>query len=518
MAISSNGHNPPSSAESSEQFRRAPGLAVTVRNVVILRAVRDLLAAAAAAQLREAAIRSVEKAAAEAPTRPPGPRAIPPVELALLVLDVAAFAAGWLLAARPGGLGVLISSCGVFAAVAAGEGLYRFRLTLSTLDDVPELAVAAVLAAVAAWLSSVASGSAVAAGTWSTLGISVTGLLVGGRLAGYAALRRLRSTGHIAHPTLIVGNGQIGRRLAAGMATHPEYGLALAGVLDVQRTGARADLRPASAPATELSALAGARASGVRDVVFAFSSLPDTHLIRAVRACRQMNMRVWAVPRYFEMLGANRRARIETLWGVPLVLLRRWPLHSRTVIFKRACDVLVSAFFLLLLSPVLAGCAVAVRIEGGPGVIFRQVRIGQHGKPFVMYKFRSLRPRGNEGDCRWTIDGDAAVGRVGRFLRRSGLDELPQLVNILRGDMSLVGPRPERPYFAEEFARVIHRYTDRLRLVGGLTGWAQVNGLRGDTSIEDRISFDNYYIDNWSLWSDIKIILRTMPTLARRSS
>jgi len=159
---------------------------------------------------------------------------------------------------------------------------------------------------------------------------------------------------------------------------------------------------------------------------------------------------------------------------------------------------------------------VAVRIEGGRGIIFRQERIGRDGTRFMLLKFRSLRPV-NEDESRtnWNISHDDRLGPVGRILRATSLDELPQLFNILRGDMSLVGPRPERPYFVEEFGRQYRGYDARHRVPSGLTGWAQIHGLRGDTSIDMRARMDNFYIENWSLWLDVKIMLRTFISVVR---
>jgi lipopolysaccharide/colanic/teichoic acid biosynthesis glycosyltransferase len=162
-------------------------------------------------------------------------------------------------------------------------------------------------------------------------------------------------------------------------------------------------------------------------------------------------------------------------------------------------------------------CALAVLIESGRPVLFAQERIGMHGKPFRIYKLRSMKPVSEaEAATSWSIAGDPRIGRVGRFLRASSLDELPQLWNIIRGDMSLVGPRPERTGFAEKFAVDHERYWARHRVPPGLTGLAQVSGLRGNTSIADRARYDNYYIANWSLWLDLKIILLTTRELLRR--
>jgi lipopolysaccharide/colanic/teichoic acid biosynthesis glycosyltransferase len=172
-------------------------------------------------------------------------------------------------------------------------------------------------------------------------------------------------------------------------------------------------------------------------------------------------------------------------------------------------DIGLSALALLVLSPLLAVIAVAVRIEGGPGVLFRQIRVGRDGEPFELLKFRSIVATPAQGDTTWTVSHDR-IGPVGRLLRRTSMDELPQLLNILRGDMTLVGPRPERPHFVDRFSQDYPHYRYRHRVTSGLTGLAQVNGLRGNTSIEDRARFDNYYIDHWSLWMDVKVIARTI--------
>lgn len=178
-------------------------------------------------------------------------------------------------------------------------------------------------------------------------------------------------------------------------------------------------------------------------------------------------------------------------------------------VVKRSIDILGALIGLVLTLPVLLAVALAVRVEGGPGVIFRQQRVGMNGRIFTLYKLRSLKPVADEGDVRWNIDNDARLGRVGKFIRSTSLDELPQLMNVLVGDMSLVGPRPERPFFVDEFSASIPGYAQRHRVPVGLTGLAVVNGLRGDTSIPDRARVDNEYADTWSLWLDISIMLKT---------
>lgn len=192
------------------------------------------------------------------------------------------------------------------------------------------------------------------------------------------------------------------------------------------------------------------------------------------------------------------------------------PLDVRYPRSKMLLDRVVAALLLLLLAPVLIGVAAMCRLSDGPGVIFRQRRVGMGGHEFTLLKFRSLTPLGpDESATRWNVRGDARISRWGRFLRRSSLDELPQLVNVLRGEMSLVGPRPERPHFVAEFTRRYGDYPLRHRMPVGLTGLAQVRGLRGDTSITERASCDNHYIDNWSALLDLWIMLRTPLAMVR---
>ncbi|NJP69051.1 sugar transferase [Streptomyces spiramenti] len=232
--------------------------------------------------------------------------------------------------------------------------------------------------------------------------------------------------------------------------------------------------------------------------------------------CHRLGCTVWLVD-----VGPGRStgtaARPATdpaghLWGFACRRLDPPAATPGTVarIAKRCLDVTGAAALLLLTAPLLLGCAAAVRTVDGPGVLFRQQRIGQGGRPFVILKFRTLRPADDtEAATRWNVAGDNRMSGVGSTLRRTSLDELPQLWNVLRGDMSLVGPRPERPHFVSEFSRSHPGYARRHRMPAGLTGLAQVSGLRGDTSIEERARFDNHYIDTWSLWQDVSIMLRT---------
>jgi exopolysaccharide biosynthesis polyprenyl glycosylphosphotransferase len=209
---------------------------------------------------------------------------------------------------------------------------------------------------------------------------------------------------------------------------------------------------------------------------------------------------------------------VERIGGYPVVRLRPDPSSRPTWWIKRTLDMGLAAIGLVLLSPVLAVCALAILAESGRPVLFHQTRVGLDGIPFHIHKLRTLKPENEqESQTRWCIANDSRLGAVGRILRRTSLDEMPQLWNILRGEMSFVGPRPERPGFVETFSVEHARYWARHRVPTGLTGLAQVNGLRGDTSIADRARFDNYYIANWSVWLDVKILALTVREVVRGS-
>jgi lipopolysaccharide/colanic/teichoic acid biosynthesis glycosyltransferase len=222
----------------------------------------------------------------------------------------------------------------------------------------------------------------------------------------------------------------------------------------------------------------------------------------------------------------NERATVEHLGGLPLLWVE--PTNPKAWQFdvKYAIDRVVAATALLLAAPLLIATAVAVWASVGRPILYRQRRVGRDGREFDMLKFRSMKiatealeklplPALLPGTAPGGVEGLDRRTRVGRFIRRTAIDEVPQLLNVLRGEMSIVGPRPERPEFVEMFARDVHRYGERHRVKAGITGWAQVNGLRGKTSLADRVEWDNYYIDNWSLWLDLKIALATGVALVR---
>jgi exopolysaccharide biosynthesis polyprenyl glycosylphosphotransferase len=423
----------------------------------------------------------------------------------LLLVDVIAWSAAIAVAA---GLDVRqLVLLPVLVMLYQGAELYRARPSLSILDDAPRmagrvLAAAALTGAVAAAADRPLAGDLlVSAGLFIPIGVVL-------RAAAYAALRALRARGHLERRVLILGSGGVAERLAEVLLMHREYGLHPLGFLDsdpVPMHGER--IVPVLGSCEHLPWMI--EEFGVGSVVVAFGSDTEADLVEIIRTCDQADCELYVVPRLFELSHTGFAA--QELQGVPVVRLRRDIQRGVRWRLKRVMDLVAAAVALLLLAPLLALCMFLLRLESGPGTLFRQVRVGLNGRRFEMLKFRTLEPSDlSESATLWSVAHDGRVRPFARFLRRTSLDELPQLWNILLGHMSLVGPRPERPHFVARFANTIPRYADRHRVRPGLTGWAQVNGLRGDTSLEERVCLDNCYIENWSLWTDVKVLLRTV--------
>jgi exopolysaccharide biosynthesis polyprenyl glycosylphosphotransferase len=337
------------------------------------------------------------------------------------------------------------------------------------------------------------------------------------RSVSYVLVRRNRRQRRHSRRALIVGAGEVGEQLARNLHTHADYGLLPVGMVDDDPwVASRPDGHGAGTPVLggHCDLVRLILEHDVHTVIFAFTSARESDLVDLIRSADKVDCEMYLVPRLFEF---NTLARSDDfIWGLPVAKLARPAFHSPTRWLKRLLDVTMSAAALVALSPVMAVCALLVRLETG-GIIFRQQRIGVDGRPFDVLKFQSLAPRDEtEAQTRWNVADDDRLGPIGRFLRSASLDELPQLWNVLVGDMSLVGPRPERPHFVREFSRTFPRYSARSRVAAGLTGWAQIHSLRGDTSIAERASFDNYYIEHWSAWGDVKILLRTLPAVLFR--
>ena len=363
-------------------------------------------------------------------------------------------------------------------------------------------------------------------------------LAILGRLLGYPVLRHLQRRRRLTAPALIVGTGQVGAEIAALLRDRPEHGLEPIGFVD-----AAPPMRPERLPVPMLGGVDDLpriiAEHGIRHVFVTFCQMRDADLVDALRKCDRSDCEMYVVPRLFE-LGAAGSTLMDHIWGIPLVPLRRPAFRSRLWTVKRIFDVVFAATALVLLSPLLLLIALVLRREVGSPVLFRQIRLGVDGRPFRLLKFRTLslrdacgaeatgnvppdsgspEPGPDPSEWRtvdlseWSTVRPDRIGPVGRFLRRSSLDELPQLWNVLRGHMSLIGPRPEQPGYVAQFSRRHRGYSARLRVPAGLTGWAQIHDLRGPTSITDRVRFDNYYIEHWSLWREARIVLATVASV-----
>ncbi len=386
-------------------------------------------------------------------------------------------------------------------------GLYRHRLQALVLDDLPALLMSMLAAsAITATAGAVRHPSQMVAG-YLLLAFVTVCLVVLGRTLACFAIRMARRRGVITHPTVIVGTGTLADRMVATVQGVPDYGLEVVGYLADRATfGTAVDSTPYLGRVNALAGLISRMRIEV--VLVADGGFSEKELAALLRDDALSECEVLAVPRLHA--GARQRHTSDMIGSVPVVRIGPHGRDGARWMVKRLFDIFVSSAALLLLSPILALCALAVRIDDGPGVIFRQVRVGRDGKEFEILKFRSLRPlTEEESQQTWSVSNDDRMSRLGKFMRKTSLDELPQLWTILRGEMSIVGPRPERPHFVEKFGAEQPDYLLRHRVPCGLTGLAQVNGMRGDTSIAERASFDNYYIENWSLWLDVKIIFRT---------
>ena len=398
-----------------------------------------------------------------------------------------------------------VAVAGVVVALTT-TGHYHPRITLSVSRETGSLF--ACVAAPFLVLALVTVHGASTATLVEIAGISAVGLLLS-RSVLYALVRRLRTRGWFAERTLFIGAGQVSAKLASTLQEHPEYGLRPVGFLD--------EVDSAGLPLPLFGGVGMLRMvlseERIDRVVVAFGVTRESDMVDVFRACEHASVDIHVLPRFFELATAVSSRTVDDVWGYPLLRLRRSLLRRHARAVKRTFDASVAAGALLLVSPLYLAIALAVKLTSPGPVHFRQQRVGQRGVIVEVLKFRSMRVN-SRSDVEWNPTNDA-VTRTGHVLRVTGLDELPQLWNILKGDMSLVGPRPERPFFVEQFKAEIPRYDDRHRVPVGLTGLAQVHGLRGDTSIDERARLDNQYIENWSLWRDVVILFQTVSAVVR---
>ncbi len=321
-------------------------------------------------------------------------------------------------------------------------------------------------------------------------------------------LRRMRRKGYNVKHILLVGYSRAGEEYINKIKANPEWGYEVCGILD--------DHVPVGAVykgvrvTGEIETLQTVLTDNQLDEIGITLSLSDYDRLEAiVKLCEKSGVHTKFIPDYNSVIPS--RPYLEDLDGLAVVNIRRVPLNNMAnMLMKRLVDIAGALVAIVLCSPFMLTAAIAVKVTSRGPLIFKQERVGLHNKPFQMYKFRSMEVQSDAEEKKgWTVKNDPRVTKVGRLLRSTSIDELPQLFNVLKGDMSMIGPRPERPLFVEKFREEIPRYMIKHQVRPGITGWAQVNGYRGDTSIKKRIEYDLYYIENWSMAFDMKILFLT---------
>lgn len=324
---------------------------------------------------------------------------------------------------------------------------------------------------------------------------SSSAALIGKRAAVRQILRQIRARGYNLKHMLVVGGGTLAERYVQNVQADPSLGIHVE-----QR------LTPADGLLEKLES--HLHDAGIDEVILALA--PDELGVTAdvIQVCEKCGTKISVVPFYNDVIPT--RPTIDTVGNLKLIQLRTTPLDEPVNAFvKRTFDIVVSGLALIILSPLFLLLAIAIRLSSPGPVLFRQERIGLNKKPFTMYKFRSMRVNDKQ-DTAWSSAGDDRRTWLGAFLRKVSIDELPQLWNVLTGTMSLVGPRPEIPFYVERFRETVPLYMVKYQVRPGMTGWAQIHGLRGDTSIPARVEHDLWYIENWSLGLDITILLKTV--------
>lgn len=334
----------------------------------------------------------------------------------------------------------------------------------------------------------------------------VSGIAI--RLGIHTILRIMRKKGFNQKHILLIGWSQTAQGYIDRVQANPQWGYTILGILDdnvergTQYKGVKVLGRIANIeiilPENKLDEIA---------ITLGLSEY--SKLEHIVAECEKSGVHTKFIPDYMKIIPT--KPYTEDLLGLPVINIRYVPLSNTfNSLVKRTIDVAGSLFGIVLFSPIMLLVAIAIKLSSKGPLIYKQERVGLHNRPFQMYKFRSMVVQEESDEkSKWTTKGDTRVTRVGKFIRATSLDELPQFFNILKGDMSLIGPRPERPFFVDKFKEEIPRYMIKHQVRPGLTGWAQVNGYRGDTSIMKRIEYDLYYIENWTLGFDIKILFLT---------
>ena len=317
-------------------------------------------------------------------------------------------------------------------------------------------------------------------------------------------LWRLRANGYNLKHVIVIGNGKLARRYLNKVRDEISMGYHPIGYV-AEKEDAELEI-PWLGSFDRLEQVLERRKPD--EVISAIDYHEFEQTPQIIAACEKTGCKLSVIPIYAEYMSGNQQ--MDDLDGIPLLNVRKIPLDNLANAFlKRSLDIIGSALILIVFSPLMLFCAIGVKLSSPGPVIFAQKRIGRNKKPFMMFKFRSMRVNDSQ-DTGWSSKQDSRKTRFGSFIRKYSLDEFPQFWNVLKGDMSLVGPRPEVPFYVDQFKEEVPRYMLKHLVRPGITGWAQVNGLRGDTSIPQRIRYDIYYIENWSIWFDLKILFRTV--------
>jgi exopolysaccharide biosynthesis polyprenyl glycosylphosphotransferase len=339
-------------------------------------------------------------------------------------------------------------------------------------------------------------------------------LLVAGRAAHQMLRAILRNRGWGKDRLLLVGTGDMAKAIMQRILWSPQLGYELLGVINGTHETSEFSGVPVLGTVEDLPELI--EKYDIDEVIIAMPEKGHRETVRVISYCERGRVSIKIFPDVFQFVTSQ--ASIDELGGLPLLSVRDYALRGYLLIFKRLMDVLGSGIGLVLLSPLMLLIAIAIKLESPGPVFFVQERMGLDAKPFRMIKFRSMRRDAESHGPGWTTDDDPRQTRLGSFIRKIEADELPNLINVLLGEMSLVGPRPEQAHYVEEFRQTVPRYMDRHQEKGGMTGWAQVNGLRGDTSIAERTKYDLWYMEHWSILLDSKILLRTLWQIIERKS
>jgi Undecaprenyl-phosphate glucose phosphotransferase len=324
-------------------------------------------------------------------------------------------------------------------------------------------------------------------------------------------LRRARERGFNLRFILVVGSGPLAASVVDRIHGRPDAGVRVIGVIADGALGDSVEGAPVIGGTSDLKSILSEKR--VDQVIIALSRHESVLFEKVVAELADEMVNVKIVPDLLH--GYSLRSSVESLDGIPVIGLQETALSGWAALAKRSFDLVVASTALVVLAPLLGGIALAIRVSSGAPILYRQTRMGHDGRVFEMLKFRSMKNDAEAMGPGWTRARDPRRTRLGRWLRKLNLDELPQLVNVVRGEMSLVGPRPERPAYIDEFRLEVPGYMLRHKVRAGMTGWAQVHGWRGDTSIHERVEHDLYYIQQWSFWLDLRILVMTLFRRAR---